>query len=390
MVSKAKNSKIEEIEEIEETEEIDLELIKELEDLDDELLEDVESKSTKKKSKTKKTSKKSKKKTEESDEEQDDEEEVEQKIELTELTGVGPAIAEKLKESGFGAIEAIAVASPNQMAAETAIGEATCSKIIQSAREKMNIGFQSAAQVLEKRKHRAVFTTGCTQLDGIFNGGCETKAIFEVYGEFRTGKTQIAHQLCVTVQLPKDKGGLEAGALYIDAEGTFRPERLMQIAEKYPELNPEQVLDNVMYARAYNSDHQTIIIDKIPSIAKEKNIKLVIVDSLISHFRAEYVGRGTLSERQQKLNRFVHKLLKLAEAHNLCVYMTNQVMASPGLFFGDPTTPVGGHVVAHASTYRVYVRKSKGNKRVARLVDSPCLPEGEAVFEINENGISDP
>jgi len=386
LASKAKNTKNVKIEE---NEEIDLELIKELEDLDEELIEEVDTKSKKKKGKTKKSAKKAKKK-EEVIEEKIESEEEENSIELTELTGVGPAIAEKLKESGFNAIEAIAVASPNQMAAETAIGEATCSKIIQSAREKMNIGFESAAQVLEKRKHRDIFTTGSTQLDGIFNGGCETRAIFEVYGEFRTGKTQIAHQLCVTVQLPREKGGLNAGALYIDAEGTFRPERLAQIAGKYPELDPEEVLDNVMFARAYNSDHQTIIVDKIASIVKEKNIKLVVVDSLISHFRAEYVGRGTLSERQQKLNRFVHKLLKLAEAHNVCVYMTNQVMASPGLFFGDPTTPVGGHVVAHASTYRVYVRKSKGNKRVARLVDSPCLPEGEAVFEINELGISDP
>jgi len=385
LASKAKNIKSIKIEE---NEEIDLELIKELEDLDEELIKD-ESKTQKKKAKTKKTAKKAKKKKEAVEEEKGNEEE-ENNIELTELTGVGPAIAEKLKESGFNAIEAIAVASPNQMAAETAIGEATCSKIIQSAREKMNIGFESAAQVLEKRKHRAIFTTGSTQLDAMFNGGCETRALFEVYGEFRTGKTQIAHQLCVTVQLPKDKGGLAAGALYVDAEGTFRPERLVQIAEKYPELDPEKVLDNVMYARAYNSDHQTIIIDKIPSIVKEKNIRLVVVDSLISHFRAEYVGRATLSERQQKLNRFVHKLLKIAEAHDVCVYMTNQVMASPGLFFGDPTTPVGGHVVAHASTYRVYVRKSKGTKRVARLVDSPCLPEAEAVFEINEHGISDP
>ncbi|MHA1786504.1 MAG: DNA repair and recombination protein RadA [Candidatus Helarchaeota archaeon] len=377
MASKAKSSKNVEVEQ----EELDLELIQELEDLDEELLEKVEAKKKKKSSKTKKAKKKTK-------EEKVEEEPPEFK--LTDLTGVGPAIAEKLAESGFNSLEALAVASPNQMAAETAIGEATCSKIIQSAREKMNIGFESASQVLEKRKHRSVFTTGSTQLDGLLNGGCETKALIEVYGEFRTGKTQIAHQICVTVQLPLDKGGLNAGALYIDAEGTFRPERLLQIAEKYPELNPEEVLDRVLYARAYNSDHQTIIIDKIPTIVRENNIKIVIVDSLISHFRAEYVGRGTLSERQQKLNRFMHKLLQLAEAHDLCVFITNQVMASPGLFFGDPTTPVGGHVVAHASTYRVYLRKSKANKRVARLVDSPCLPEGECVFVIDEHGISDP
>lgn len=308
---------------------------------------------------------------------------------LQELAGVGPTIADKLKEGGFNTYEAISVASPKEISAATGIGEATAQKIILSARSQLNIGFMTAEKLFDDRKKIRRLTTGSEKLDGLIGGGIETRAITEVYGEFRTGKTQIAHQICVTVQLPFDQGGLKGNALYIDSEGTFRPERLLQIAERF-KLDGPQVLQNVYYARAYNSAHQVVIVDSAPKLIQENNIKLIIVDSVMSHFRAEYVGRGTLSDRQQKLNHFVHKLLQVAEAYNIAVFITNQVMDSPGVFFGDPTKPVGGHVLAHSSTYRLYLRKSKGNKRVARLIDSPCLPEGEALFEITESGIEDP
>jgi len=309
-------------------------------------------------------------------------------VDLKELDGVGPSISEKLHEGGYNTFEAISVTSPKELAGATGIGEATAQKIILSARSKLNIGFMTAEKVLNDRKSVKRVTTGSEKLDAIVGGGLETRAIVELFGEFRTGKTQIAHQLCVTVQLPYDKGGLEGGALYVDSEGTFRPERLLQIAERY-ELKGEDVLKQILYARAYNSDHQILIIDSATKLIQEKNIKLIVVDSVMSHFRAEYVGRGTLSERQQKLNKFVHKLLQVAEAYNILVLITNQVMDSPGIFFGDPIRPIGGHVLAHTSTYRLYLRKSKGNKRVARLIDSPCLPEGEAIFEITERGVED-
>ena len=310
-------------------------------------------------------------------------------VDLTELDGVGPSISEKLHEGGYNTYEAISVASPKELSGASGIGEATAQKIIVSARSKLNIGFTTAEKVLNDRKNVKRCTTGSEKLDAIIGGGLETRSIVELFGEFRTGKTQIAHQACVTVQMPFDKGGLEAAALYVDSEGTFRPERLLQIAERYG-LNGDEILQKVHYARAYNSDHQILIIDSAVKLILEKNIKLIVVDSVMSHFRAEYVGRGTLSERQQKLNKFVHKLLQTAEAYNLIVLITNQVMDSPGIFFGDPTRPVGGHVLAHSSTYRLYLRKSKGNKRIARLIDSPCLPEGEAIFEITERGVEDP
>ncbi|MHA1229162.1 MAG: DNA repair and recombination protein RadA [Candidatus Helarchaeota archaeon] len=312
-----------------------------------------------------------------------------EEISIEDLKGVGPAIAEKLRENGYYTANAIAVSSPKEISSVTGIGESVIQKIIIDARSKLNIGFETAGELLEKRQNIIRFTTGSNNLDEILNGGIETRAIYEAFGEFRTGKTQIAHQLCITVQLPIDVGGIEGAACYIDSEGTFRPERLLQILNRYPQLDPKKALDNVFYCRAYNSDHQQLIVDKLSSLIEEKNIKLIVVDSIISHFRSEYIGRGTLSDRQQKLNRFIHKLLQLSEAHNLAVYITNQVQSSPGVFFGDPTVPTGGNVIAHASTYRLYLRKSKANKRIAKLIDSPCLPEAEAIFSITENGIED-
>ncbi len=154
-------------------------------------------------------------------------------------------------------------------------------------------------------------------------------------------------------------------------------------------MDPVEVLKNIYVVRAENSDHQMVIVDKAAEMVKEKNIKLIIIDSLTSHFRSDYMGRGALGERQQKLNKHVHELQRLADENNLAVYVTNQVMDDPGMMFGDPTKPIGGHVLAHASTYRLYLRKGKDEKRIARLVDSPNLPEGECVFKVTKNGISD-
>jgi DNA repair protein RadA len=253
----------------------------------------------------------------------------------------------------------------------------------------LNIGFVSAQEFLEQRKAISTVTTGTKNLDQLLGGGIETRGITEFFGEFRTGKTQICHQISVTVQLPEEKGGLNGEAVYIDTEGTFRPERIVQVATKL-ELDPKDALKKVVYARAYNSDHQLYLSQNIDGlITKGKNIKLIIVDSMVGHFRSEYIGRGMLAERQQKLNKHLHTLLRLSELYNLAVVVSNQVMSKPDTFFGDPTTPVGGHIVAHNCTTRIYLRKSKGNQRIARLVDSPYLPESEVVFAIDENGISD-
>ncbi|TFG14448.1 DNA repair and recombination protein RadA [Candidatus Thorarchaeota archaeon] len=322
---------------------------------------------------------------EEEDEEIDDEL---PDYELTDLPGVGPAIGKRLVEAGFKSVEAIAVASPGELAAAGSIGETTATKIIKAAREMLDIGFETADLLLERRQTAGRITTGCKALDDLFGGGIETQAITEMYGSFRSGKTQMAHQLAVNIQLPPGEGGLSATAIYVDTEGTFRPERLVDMAEHLG-LDTEAVLKNVVWARAYNSDHQILLCDQAMEMAPETNAKLLVVDSVTSHFRAEYTGRGTLAARQQKLNKHLHHLQRGAEVNNMAVYITNQVMARPDAFFGDPTTPVGGHVLAHVPQTRCYLRKSKGERRICRLVDSPHLPEGEAVFTITKEGIQD-
>ena len=307
---------------------------------------------------------------------------------IEDLPGIGPTTAEKLREAGYTTIESIAVASPAELAEVAGLGEGTAIKIINAAREALEMGWMSAKELMERRKDVGRITTGSQALDELIGGGVETQAITEFYGKFGSGKTQICHQLAVNVQLPLEKGGLDGNTLYIDTENTFRPERIIQMA-KHVGLDPEQALEHIYVARAYNSDHQMLLAEKAREIIEEKNIKLIIVDSLTAHFRAEYVGRGALAERQQKLNRHIHTLQKLADTYNVAVVVTNQVMAKPDMFFGDPTEPVGGHVLGHAATYRIYIKKSKGDKRVARLVDSPHLPEGEAIFRITMNGIED-
>lgn len=315
---------------------------------------------------------------------------------IDELPGIGPATAKKLQENGFGTLESLATVSIGQLVAAGSLGEKTAAKIIQSARDALNYGFIPADQVLETRRNMLRITTGSNSLDEIFGGGIETNAITEFYGEFRTGKTQLAHQLCVTSQLPREMGGMNIDGeppikiIYIDTEGTFRPERIVNIAKRYENvLDVKETLKNVLHGRAYNSDHQMVLSEKAATDSQSERIGLLIMDSLISHFRAEYVGRGTLATRQQKLNQHIHTLLKAAEVGQMAVIVTNQVHAKPDMFFGDPTAPVGGHIVAHASQTRVYLRKSKGERRIARIADSPLLPENEAVFAIATEGIID-
>jgi len=308
---------------------------------------------------------------------------------IDKLSGVGPATAEKLKDAGYLDIMSIAVASPSELADAAEIGETAASKIIIDARKHASIGdFETGAKLFEKRQQVGHLTSGSKLLDELLGGGFESQAIIELFGEFGSGKTQIAHQLCVIVQLPKEKGGMNGEAFYIDTENTFRPERIVQMAEAY-ELDPDEVLSKIHVARAYNSNHQMLLVDKVKEYSKDFPARLLIVDSLTAHFRAEYVGRGALADRQQKLNKHMHDLLRWSDLNNGVVCVTNQVAAKPDAFFGDPTRPIGGHIVGHTATFRIYLRKSKGPKRIARLIDSPHLPEGEAVFTISENGIRD-
>jgi len=305
------------------------------------------------------------------------------------LPGVGEATLKKLIKAGFSSLESIAYTPPKIIQNESGLGDKTTAKLIKASMSQLKIGFKSAEDVWEYRKNISRITTGSQELDDLFGGGIETGCVVEFFGEFRTGKTQIAHQLCVNVQLPAEDGGLNGNALYIDTEGTFRPERIVQMSEGL-DLDHKKILKNIIFGRAYNSDHQILLIKEASNLIKEKNIKLIIVDSLIGHFRSEYVGRGTLAVRQQTINTHLHDLLRLTDIFpELCVIVTNQVQSKPDVFYGNPTVAAGGNIVAHGSTIRVYLRKGKGEQRVAKMIDAPHLPEGEAVFSITENGITD-
>src|SRR3989344_2303099 len=277
---------------------------------------------------------------------------------VEDLPGVGAATAEKLISAGYDTFLSIAVTSPGEMVNIAGVTEATARKIINAARGKLEMGF-------------------------------ETGDITEVYGAYGSGKTSIAHQLTVNVQLPKDKGGAEGMAVWIDSEGTIRPEYIAKLAEVQG-LDSKEALKNFRGVRSFNSDHQVLLAEKVEELIKEGlPVKLIIIDSLMGHFRSDFSGRGELATRQQKLNKHLHTLMKLASQYNLAIYVTNQVMAKPDTFFGDPTEAIGGHVLHHASTYRVYLRRGKKGTSVAKLVDAPALPESESIFQVTDEGIKD-
>lgn len=307
---------------------------------------------------------------------------------LEDLPGIGPAISQKLRELGFHTVESLATATAKELA-PAGIGRKKALEVIREARSSMALSFIRADELLKMRQTVLRLTTGSKTMDELIGGGLETQTITEFYGEYGSGKSQMCHQLCVNVQLPPERGGLGGAALYIDTENTFRTERIVQMAQNLG-LDPEEVAKNIIFAEAYTSDHQMFLIDNADEVVKENGIRLIIVDSLTSHFRSEYLGREMLAERQQKLNKHLHKLIRLARAFNTVAVVTNQVMAKPDVFFGDSVHPIGGHIVAHTSHTRVYLRKSaRGPVRIARLISSPYLPEGERIFKITENGIED-
>ncbi|MFQ6076517.1 MAG: DNA repair and recombination protein RadA [Candidatus Bathyarchaeia archaeon] len=309
--------------------------------------------------------------------------------ELEDIPGVGPVTAQKLRSAGYYTVESVAVAPARELSDTIGIGVDKAMGLSMRAREMLQIRFLTAAELLEHRKEVARLTTGSRSLDDLLGGGVETQAVLELAGAYGVGKTQICFTLCVTIQLPQEEGGLGGGALYVDTEGTFRPERIVEIAQAWG-LDAYQILKNIVVARAFNSDHQILIVEKADELIKARNIKLVVVDSVVSHFRSEYIGRESLPARQQKLNKHLHRLLRMAEIYNIPAVITNHVVATPDVFFGPTSKPAGGHVLAHLSTNRIFLRKGKHNMRIAKVIDSPNLPESECVFSITERGIEDP
>ncbi|PVU90330.1 hypothetical protein BB561_004919 [Smittium simulii] len=307
--------------------------------------------------------------------------------------GIAAGDIQKLKSAGFCTMKAIQMATKRSLCKIKGLSEAKVDKLKDIVLGLLGGGFVTAAQYSEIRLCVINVSTGSKEFDKLLGGGIQTMSITEAFGEFRTGKTQIAHTLCVTAQLPLHMGGGNGKAAYIDTEGTFRPDRIRSIAERFG-LDSNIVMENIIYARAYNSEHQMeLLTDVALRFAEEGGVyRLLVVDSIIALFRTDFTGRGELSERQQKLNIFLARLARIAEEFNVAVYITNQIQSDPGAgltFIADPKKPVGGNIIAHASTTRLSLRKGRGDQRVAKVYDSPDLPEAEAVFSINAGGIDD-
>ena len=314
-------------------------------------------------------------------------------LEIQDIEGIGPTTARKLKEAGIVSVMDLAVASAEDLAVDLNSSKESAASFIMAAQKLLRESnilekeFVTADSALEKRKAMLRCSTGSRALNELLLGGIETQAVTEFYGEFGSGKSQICHTLCAIATQPVEAGGLDGGVIYIDTEGTFRPERLNQIARARA-LEPSHVLKNVAICKIYNSSHLELIVKDIGKYINDFKAKLVIIDSIISLHRAEFPGRGTLADRQQRLNSILHKLIRLSEIFNIAIVITNQVQSSPDTFFGDPTKAAGGNVLGHASTYRIYLKKS-GENRVARIIDSPYHPYSDARFTLNEKGADD-
>ncbi|KAF4629678.1 hypothetical protein G7Y89_g8465 [Cudoniella acicularis] len=311
-------------------------------------------------------------------------------IEIDEIQahGIGATDIAKLKAHNIHTVASLIACTTKRLLKIKGFSDVKVEKIKDAAKKMAPnaSGFITAAELGQLRKRCVRISTGSKH-------GFQSMSINEVYGEFRCGKTQLAHTMAVIAQLPKEMGGAEGKVAYIDTEGTFRPERIMEIAERFG-VDPDQACENIAYARAQNSEMQMELLEGLASNFATNEYRLLVIDSIMSLYRTDFIGRGELSERQQVLGGFLRRATQMAEEFNLVVLMTNQVQSDPGasaLFAGaDGRKPVGGHILAHASTTRLLLRKGRGEERVAKIVDSPDCPEREASYIITNGGINDP
>ena len=316
-------------------------------------------------------------------------------LKLTEMEGVGASRAKKLKDAGIVDIMQLSVLSSDQLATLLGCHKDDAGDLILKAqatlREKnlVRATFLTGWEELQRRKGIMRCTTGSKYLDELIGGGIETENITEFFGEAAAGKTQIAHTVAVMATQPVENGGFGGSVIWIDTEGTYHPERIEQIA-KARGLDAEDILKNKMItARSYNSAHLELLINELPNLITAHNAKLVIVDSVTDQHRGEFAGMGMLADRQQRLNAMIHQMQRMTTMYKIAIIWTNQVQSAPLTFAGDPTKPVGGNVVAHASGTRLYLRNAGKVGKKAKLVDSAKLPPGEAIYQITEGGIVD-
>lgn len=298
---------------------------------------------------------------------------------------------EILKEAGYSTMECVAYAPMKSLLELKHISETKICEIKAACKQLCHMGYCSGNEYLEARVNLIRFTTGSAKMDMLLRGGIETGNITEIFGEFKTGKTQLCHTLAVTCQLPIDQRGGEGRCLWIDTEGTFRPERIVEIAKRF-DVSATECLNNIAYAKAYNCDHQMDLLVEANNLFARARFSLLIVDSATALYRSDYSGRGELANRQSHLCRFLRALQRIADTFGVAVVITNQVLSrvdNTVMFGGMDKVPVGGNIIAHASQTRLYLRKSKGETRICKIYDSPSLPEGEVSFCICPGGVDD-
>ena len=305
------------------------------------------------------------------------------------LTGVSTPTIEKIKKAGVHTVEELATQTTKQLSERAGIGADTAENAINKALNLVGRGYITGKQLYDELQHRTRLSTGADELDTLLGGGIESETTTEISGKEGSGKTQICHMLAVQAQRPLEKGGLGAEVAWIDTEDTFRPDRIVEIATAL-EMEPMTVLSHIHRWKAANAPDQLDAVEKLSALCNEKSVGLVIVDSMMGHLRGEYIGRGMLSERQGVLGDILQKLSKTCQTYKLTAVYTNQVMDNPGVLYGNPERAIGGHIMGHAATTRIHLRRSKGPLRIAALKKSPYLPDGEARFKITESGVENP
>ncbi|KAJ7675400.1 Rad51-domain-containing protein [Mycena rosella] len=290
----------------------------------------------------------------------------------------------KLKAAAINTVSGVNMTTRRHLLKIKGMSEAKVEKIKEAAHKILGSSFATGVEVQDKRKKVILISTGSKSVDGILG----------VYGEFRTGKTQLAHTMSVVAQLPPDLGGASGKVAYIDTEGTFRPDRIKSIADRFG-VDGNMALENILYARAFNSEHQMELINECSlRFAEDKDFKLLIVDSIMALFRTDYRACTIVRNLSHSLTPLdALKITKLSEEYNIAILLTNQVQSDPGATMtfvaGGALKPIGGHILSHASATRMFLRKGRAEERVAKLVDSPDRPESEASYKLDEGGWAD-
>ena len=314
---------------------------------------------------------------------------------LDEFKSVTPELLEKITSKQLG-ISDIATMDADVLIELLLIDQKKAEKLIAEAKKNICFQFENLETLLRRRQSILKLKTGSENLDALLDGGIETQTIFEVFGESTSGKTHLMHQLTVCALRSVAEGGLNGSVLYLDTEATFRPEKILNIAKRIG-VQESVLLKNIVYIRIGSSAQQKLSLEEVfenpASLGQyvelpEKPLKLVIIDSIISHLRAEYLGRGRLAERQQVLSSILSNCLKFTRRHNGIVCVTNQITNNPdAALFASPIKAAGGAILSHATSYRLYIRKGRETKRIIKVIDAPNLPQHETVVELTSEGI---